>query len=311
MKSIKIVISLFLVILLMGLTECQKDWLDEQPLSSLSDASFWKSESDALLALTGIYPKTVGKWLASELYGDEMEYILSSTDDACVKEGSPGTPELGQFQYPSDGNVIGPYYRAAYKGIFRANVFLANIDKVTMDATKKAQFVAEARFMRANEYFWLLQWWGGVPLITKALTIPEANSQTRNSRQEIVDFCLAELTAAAADLPPTRPDSERGRILKAAALAEKGRLLMIEKRWAEAAAAFKEIIDMNAHIIDPRYKAIFEEGGETSKEIILSTIYVAGIFGNNHNQKNYHPAFYGGYQEAQCISGFNRCLFNE
>jgi hypothetical protein len=72
---------------------------------------------------------------------------------------------------------------------------------------------------------------------------------------------------------------------------------MIEKRWPEAATAFKTIIDLGVHIIDPRYKQLFEQAGETSKEIILSTNYVAGFFGNNHSQKNYHPAFYGGYQE--------------
>ena len=60
MKSIRIIISLFLGILLMELTGCQKDWLTEQPLSQLSNASFWKSESDAMLALTGLYKYGVG-----------------------------------------------------------------------------------------------------------------------------------------------------------------------------------------------------------------------------------------------------------
>ena len=72
---------------------------------------------------------------------------------------------------------------------------------------------------------------------------------------------------------------------------------MIEKRWTEAAAAFKEIMDLNVHIIDPRYKTIFEEAGENSSEIILSINQVAGLYGNNFSQKNFHAAFYGGYQE--------------
>ncbi len=153
MKSIKITISLFLVILLLGLAGCKKDWLNEQPLTELSDGSFWKTETDALLALTGIYPKTIGKWINSELWGSEQEYILASTDDACVKEGSPVSPELGTFQFPSDENVIGPFWRASYKGIFRANIFLANIDKVNMDDTRKAQFIAEAKIYESRRIF--------------------------------------------------------------------------------------------------------------------------------------------------------------
>ena len=40
------------------------------------------------------------------------------------------------------------------------------------------------------------------------------------------------------------PSAEHGRIVKAAALAIKGRLLMAEKKWSEAAAAYKAIIDL-------------------------------------------------------------------
>jgi len=292
MKPIKKIICLSTGILFMFLTGCQKDWLEVQPLTALSGPSFWKTESDAMLALTGLYPVSIGKY-----YGDAMGWILFSTDDARFKIGGTGGPEVGQFEFPGDPDVIQPMWIMSYKAIYRANFFLENIDKVDMDAAKKAQFIAEAKFIRANEYFWLLQFWGGVPLVTKVLTIPEANSQTRNSRKEIVDFCLTELAAAAADLPASRDDSERGRILKSAALAQEGRLLMIEERWAEAAAAFKAIIDLDVHVIDDRYKKIFEAEGETSKEIILSCNYVAGLFGNNHAQQNYHPAFYGGWQE--------------
>ena len=56
---------------------------------------------------------------------DSMMYILFSTDDAAVKEGSAGTPNVGQFQIPSDQNVIGPSWTSAIKAIYRANVFFS------------------------------------------------------------------------------------------------------------------------------------------------------------------------------------------
>jgi hypothetical protein len=297
MKSIINKISLFLSILLMALTGCQRNWLNEQPLTALSDASFWKTESDVKLALTGLYQAS--NFGSNESYNNLVS-LLSATDDSEYKDAALGTALSGYFQKPSDA-LIQNSWNSAYKSIYRVNYFLANIDKVNLDASKKVQYVAEAKFIRANEYFWMLQWWGGVPLVTKTLTIPEANNQKRNSRKEIVDFCISELTAAAANLPASRSDSEKGRILKAAALAQKGRLLMIEKRWSEAASAFKEIMDLGVHIIDPRYKKIFEAEGETSKEIILSSNFVKGLFGNTKNQINYHPAFYGGFNEANAF----------
>lgn len=295
MKSLQ-KIGLFLgviLIFLLGQTGCQDEWLDKQPLAALSEASFWTTESDAMLALTGVY-RNSNTGLNS--YTNELLIMSSFTDDSGYKHGAVGVIYSGYLN-EGDGQVVKAIWDRAYATIFKANYFLANIDKVEMDAAKKSEITAEVRFLRAYEYFYLSVLYGGVPLITDVLTIEDANNQTRNTLQQIVDFCITELTASAADLPTSRAESEKGRILKAAPLAIKGRLQMIHKNWSEAAATYKQIIDLDNHIIDPRYKEIFEEVGENSKEIILSTNCVAGLFGNPQNQRNYHPDFYGGYQE--------------
>ncbi len=279
--------------LLMGQTACQQDWLDEQPLAQLSESTFWNSESDALLALTGIYN---GSNVGHNTYTNELLIMASFTDDSSYKGAGVGVIYSGYLR-PADTQVVRAIWQRAYRTIFKANYFLENIGRVQMDEALKAQMTAEARFLRAYEYAYMSILYGGVPLITKVLTADEANNQQRNTLEETVAFAIEELTEAAKDLPATRPDSERGRILKAAPLAVKGRLLMIAQRWGEAADTYKEIIDLNAHIIDPRYKALFEEEGETSKEIILSTNCIAGLYGNPQNQRNYHPEFYGGYSE--------------
>jgi hypothetical protein len=295
MKPIKKIgfIALVSVALLTGQTACQQDWLDEQPLAQLSESTFWNTESDAMLALTGIYN---GSNAGNNGYNNEFLIMASFTDDSSYKNGAVGVIYSGYLR-PADFQVVRAIWQRAYRTIFKANYFLQNIDRVQMDETKKAQVIAEAKFLRAYEYAYMSILYGGVPLITEVLSGEEANNQERNSLDEVVNFAIGELTDAGQNLPATRPDGERGRILKAAALAVKGRLLMIHKRWAEAATAYKEIIDLNAHIIDPRYKALFEEEGEASKEIILSTNCLAGLYGNPQNQRNYHPEFYGGYSE--------------
>ncbi len=290
------VLSVIMVFVLPG---CSDEWLDEQPLTQLSESSFWASEGDAKLALTGVYN---GSTIGLNSYNNEFLILASHTDDSGYKAGAKGVIYSG-YLVPGDDQVVNSIWQRAYRTIFKANYFLENIDKVNMDAARKAQFIAEVRFLRAYEYFYMSMLYGGVPLITKVLTIPEANDQARNTQQEIVDFSIEELTAAAADLPATRPANEKGRILKSAALAVKGRLLMIHKKWPEAAAAYKSAIDLNAHAIDPRFKALFEEAGESSSEIVLSANLIAGLYGNPQNQQNYHPDFYGGYQEDNAFQG--------
>ena len=283
-------ISLFII---MTLTSCGTDWLDEQPLSSISTATFWKTAEDVELALVGVYNySSVSNFLMS----NHHLITASATDDSEYKNCALNLIYSGYFQ-PGETQVVQDVWNQSYYTIFRVNYFLENIESVEMNSELKAQYIAEMRFIRAFEYYFMSVFYGGVPLVTKVLTIPEANSFSRNSLEEIVNYAISELTEAAKNLPATRPANERGRILKAAALAVKGRLLMTHKRWGEAVNTYKEIIDLGAHQIDPRYKAIFEEIGETSDEIILSAIYVEGLRGNRYPQLNYLPDFYGGYQE--------------
>ncbi|MFA5246043.1 MAG: RagB/SusD family nutrient uptake outer membrane protein, partial [Pedobacter sp.] len=285
--------SICILISIVSLSGCQKDLLDQQPLTDLSEGSFWSSEGDAMLALTGIYN---GSSVGNNAYNNELLILASMTDDSDYKNSKVGLIYSG-YVVSSDGQVAGSIWQRGYRTIFKANYFLANIDKVKMDAAKKAEVIAEAKFLRAYEYSHLAMYYGGVPLVKQVLSVEESNNQVRATLAEVTEYAKTELVAAAKDLPATRPESQKGRILKAAALAVKGRLDLMDKKWADAVKTYKEIIDLNAHIIDPRYKAIFEEKGESSKEIILATNCIAGLYGNAQNQRNYHPDVYGGYQE--------------
>src|SRR5690606_27615112 len=131
--------------------------------------------------------------------------MASATDDSGYKAGAKGVIYSG-YLVPGDAQVVQAIWERAYRTIFKANYFLENIERVDMDANLKKEYIAEVKFLRAYEYFYLSVLYGGVPLITKVLTIEEANSQTRSSLEQVVDFAIAELTAAAIDLPSTRPE---------------------------------------------------------------------------------------------------------
>ena len=62
--------------------------------------------------------------------------------------------------------------------------------------------LAEGHFFRAYNYFYLLKFFGGVPVVTKVLdvTSPELYGK-RNSRYEVVNLILSDLDEAIAGLP--------------------------------------------------------------------------------------------------------------
>lgn len=291
MKANKSVISDIRVAVLLAvlsiaiLSGCEEDFLDKQPLDALSTATFWKTENDAMMALTGVYylegykgnglKQTYSFW-NQDTY---LRVFEATTDNGFEKDDV--VTDFNNGDMAPSYRVVSTLWKNAYHKIAKCNNFLDNIDAVDMDPNRKAVMKAEVKTIRAFDYFNLEFYWGAVPLVTTVLTIDEANNVTRTSRQEVVNFVIEELKNAIIDLPITRPDSERGRITKGGALAILGRVQMAEQLWQDAKNTYKQIIDLGVYAIDPRFKELFEDGGEDSPENILTSVRMENDYGNS------------------------------
>lgn len=284
--QIKIIITLFISCIF--LISCEEGILDKQPLDQLSTENFWTTPEDADLALAGVYNKA-NTWSSA----DQICEFDKNTDNGIDRKVNESFFSYGTLNPAT--SEIKSLWNNSYREIAGCNYFLENVDKVVdLNAAKKATMIAEVRFLRAFTYFNMSQFWGGVPLVTKQLTMEESITVNSSTKEEIVAFVLSELGAVENDLPVTRPSAEHGRIVRAAALAIKARLLMAEKKWAEATAAYKAIIDLGVHKIDPLYAELFNGKNETSSEIIFSRKYLAGQIANSI-QLYYRPSLDGGW----------------
>ncbi len=89
-----------------------------------------------------------------------------------------------------------------YRCIKTCNVVLENIDRVpNFQEGLKNRMKAEARVIRAFQYFQLYTWYGDVPLFDHDLTVSESQTIARSPRAQVVDFVLKELDESAALLP--------------------------------------------------------------------------------------------------------------
>ncbi len=151
------------------------------------------------------------------------------------------------------------------------NEFLDRIDDseaMGVNPGKVSVLKAEMKFLRANLYAKLVKFYGGVPILDRALGLDDNFDLSRNSYEECVEFIVKELDEAAAVLPETRPDSEFGRATKLSALAVKSRTLLYAAsklhdpgtspsgplydytkgtKWQDAADAAKAVIDLVAN----------------------------------------------------------------
>ncbi|MDR2969795.1 MAG: RagB/SusD family nutrient uptake outer membrane protein [Tannerellaceae bacterium] len=290
--------------------------LEKNPLDSLSTSTFWQTETDAMLALTGVYQLNEmtgsGQKLTHNIWNQDAHLRLfeATTDNGFEKDNN--VTDINNGDLASSYGPVKNLWTTSYRSVIKCNNFLDNIGSVNMEASRMEEMKAEVKTIRAYAYFYLSFLWGDVPLVTKVLSVSEANSVSRDSKAEVVDFVISELQSAIQYLPNTRPDDEYGRITKGGALAILGRVLLAEKRWDEAKSAYRQIMDLGIYDIDPRFSDLFIEAGEGSKEFLLVSVRMPEIYGTSI-QLSCVGFTWGGYhhyspfnelvEDFECIDG--------
>lgn len=242
-----------LVLLLM--TSCS-DFLDRFPLGTESNDTYWKTESQANAALVGCY----NDWYSMEniIYFDcasDNSYNPFSWEGWQIAATGAATPgESGRDFF-------------SYTAITRCNTFIANIDRVTsLSETKRNEMKAEARFLRAFNYFMKVTLYGGVPLVTEPVAMNA--DQPRDSKEKIIDFVISETK----EIAPLLSKTGKGHASTGAAYALKARMEIFAGKYAEAAASCQEVMKLGYALL-PDYKSIFFPENENSKEVILNVEY--------------------------------------
>ncbi|WP_431244752.1 RagB/SusD family nutrient uptake outer membrane protein [Flavobacterium sp. P21] len=196
---------LFLLLVAGVQFSCNED-LDPTVYSNLTNTNGYQTKSDAIASINSIYGRLKGPAV-----GDNFSYWATRhfalTDIAtdlghCQYGGDPGQLSLGTWS--STNGLLAEDWNAMYKLIANANNAIFNITPMSgITAAEKAQFIAEAKFLRASAYMDLTDSWGPVILITEAnLGSPGYLDQTPPSSVEEIDaFLVKELTEVANVLP--------------------------------------------------------------------------------------------------------------
>lgn len=231
MKKIKIILLSVTLSIVTG--SCN---LDRFPEDKISQGTFWETEKDATMALNGIYKYFSGAAYSS-LYND------SYTDNSYAQypwEGPALDASLGNILPSTD-------FGYDFTTIRKVNTFLENIDKIPMDKNLAKRYIAEARFIRAFNYFDLSQYFGALPLVQKSGELDDA-SLTPISEAEIDNFVTGELSAIENDLPITYTSGQdKGRITKGAVLAFKARVYLYTGKYKEAYEAAQSVMNSGAY----------------------------------------------------------------
>ncbi|MEO9004883.1 MAG: RagB/SusD family nutrient uptake outer membrane protein [Ginsengibacter sp.] len=293
--------SLMIGFVAFSFMSCKKGFLDKNPLDQISGPTFWKTQNDADLALAGCYAR-----LNCNTFNFEGVMALDiMAGDACeggqsLGAGSTGTFALGQMEATS-GGLLANVYNDCYQGIATSNFFLENIDKVPITDANKTEYKGEVLFLRALFYFTLSDFYGGVPIYTKPVTIEEAEIK-QSTKQEVIAQVLADLEIAISSLPNTAYD---GHAVKGSALALKSRVLLFQQDWAGAATAAQQVMTDGKFSLYDNYKNLFLAAGQDKNpEIMFSTRYLNP---DNSSQQDIRIEWHGIWNPRQELVNAFEC----
>ena len=214
----------------MLLTSCGEDFLDRVPTDAVSSEIFWKTETDADLALTGCY-----RQLYSPYRPEEMWFWDTASDNAFCYHNNKDYRAIGNGSMAASGVSVHNYF--TYTEIRTCNEYLKmeNTIQFSSDA-KRQQYRAEVRMIRALALFFRVQAYGDFPFSEDVYETIDEAMVPRVAKDQLLSYIHSELQ----DIIPALPETaEIGRITKGAAQTFLVRLDMFTHDYAEAAQVAK------------------------------------------------------------------------
>lgn len=228
----KHIYDIMLFMLAFGALSSCDDFLDRQPLSSVSPENYFTDESHVLAYTDEIYPRI--------LSGDKTGYYGYEDVATDNQTGSDVHDRYyeGQWKVPHSGG------NWSFETIYRCNYFFANVlpkfgedlsgsqNTIGGNLQNIRHYIGEMYVLRALEYFNRYRKFGDFPIITEPLPDDREvliETAKRMPRSEVARFILSDLDKAITLLGGT--DKATTRINKDLALLIKSRVALFEGTW--------------------------------------------------------------------------------
>ncbi|WEK33681.1 MAG: RagB/SusD family nutrient uptake outer membrane protein [Candidatus Pseudobacter hemicellulosilyticus] len=242
--------NLALLILLFSTAGCRKLVEVEGPPTGVSSGNVYNSDATAAAVLTGMY---INISTAGQTTGiPALNYLTAlSADELTLYSASTNTTQIAYYQNNlNPGNVSNNHFwNWLYPVIYKANDAVEGLTGNTaLSPAASRQLLGEALFMRAFCYFYLVNLYGNVPLITGTdytqNAITPRTPKEKVYAQIIVDLTEAQQLLSDLYLSPAMQETEdRVRPTRWAATALLARTYLFTGDWSNAEKEAGKVID--------------------------------------------------------------------
>jgi starch-binding outer membrane protein, SusD/RagB family len=249
--------------------------LDLEPVSSISSASFWKTEGDAEGAVYGMYDRF------RDVTNNDLFLWGEARSQNMKQSVGNDFSNMRIFQNTLDATEPGPSWNRLYQVINDANLILKYVPEIEfVDDENKNRILAEAHAMRAFCYFVMARTWGGVIIFTEPTEgyVPEKMYKERSSVEEVFALIKSDIENAVTLFPNNNFTSGRNRWSKPAANAMKGDVYLwtgkvLDGGNSDISTALNALTEIESSDVDllPEFERIFDYDNKGNKEILFAS----------------------------------------
>jgi hypothetical protein len=273
MKNYFKYITVILISFMMVTSGCKK-FLDQEVPGAFAEQDFYKTDEDAIQAVTAIYDMMQAHYNNNwgSLY--MVKTLLSDESNAGGSDAGdqPGYQTLDDYNFDATNDKVRDAWRMCYFTIYRANKV---INRVEPASDLRKRLIAEAKFLRAYNYFELVSLWGDVPLVLDDIPPAQYTSTGRKPKADVYAQIEKDLNEAITALPlkTTFGGADKFRVSKGAAQALLGKALLYQQKYSDAATQFENVITSNQFSLAPSIGAAFSRNYEHGPESLFEIAY--------------------------------------
>jgi hypothetical protein len=283
--------------------------LDLDPINSLDQEQFFRSDDDAVLAVNGVYAALV----------ESQSVVISwcvglGSDESQAGESMPdgSGAELSAFQFnPGPNQHIYWAWGDHYYGIGNATTLIDKLDDSSTPVSDgiRKRVRGEAKFLRAYYTFAIVQMFGEIPLVVKSggsAGIGVEREDVHKVYQQVVDD-LEDAITDLVDYPTTAEygPNDKGRVTQQSAY---GLLAKVYLVWAQTygvtdvpgkyAKSVQNAAAVTGFSLEENFHANWEKDNRYGKETLFAANYVISqeSAGNGGNHLT-HCAFQTGFEQ--------------
>jgi hypothetical protein len=258
---------------------CKDSFLNLAPVSNSNANNFYKTKADFDIAVSAAYatlyvffaPQSGVSFFSEQMSDNATIYNINGiqADKKAFKD----------INLNSSNSQVYLIWQQSYRSLFNINIILDKIDAADVDADYKDQVKAQMRFLRGMYYFYMVQMWGEVPLVTTAITADESYKVLRSPKADVYNLVTEDLLFAVGKLPLASAVAAAGHASKGAAQALLGKVYLTQGNKPAATQVLQEVINSHQYNLLPQYASLWIVTNKNTAESIFEIQYKGGAAG--------------------------------